>query len=153
MSLKRRKYLKNIENTIEEMLVDSINIYNGTVDFVDEVKKEDFNFMSLPVSEGAMKASLLLNSHDTILSIHSQLVEGIEIMSEHMEKALEGGGGIRTRGIMPLFNRGNRLFRKNLQILDMMLAIDVEMRELLTSLNEAIDKIEQQLVTLQGDVA
>ena len=153
MSLKRRKYLKNIENTIEEMLVDSINIYNGTVNFVDEVKKEDFNFMSLPVSEGAMKASLLLNSHDTILSIHSQLVEGIEIMSECMEKALESGGGIRTRGVMSLFNRADRLFRKNLQILDMMLATDVEMRELLTSLSEAIDKIEQQLVTLQGDVA
>lgn len=133
MSLKRRKYLKNIENTIEEMLVDSINIYNGTVDFVDEVKQEDFNFMSLPVSEGAMKASLLLDSHDTILSIHSQLVEGIEIMS--------------------LFNRGDRLFRKNLQILGMMLATDVEMRELLTSLSEAIDRIEQQLATLQGDVA
>ena len=153
MSLKRRKYLKNIDNTIEEMLVDSINIYNGAVDFVDEVKKEDFNFMSLPVSEGAMKASLLLNSHDTILSIHSQLVEGIEIMSEHMEKALEGGGGIRTRGIMSLFNRGDRLFRRNLQVLDMMLATDVELRELLTSLGEAIDKIEQQLATLQGDVA
>ena len=153
MSLKRRKYLRNIENIIEEMLVDSINIYNGTVDFVDEVKKEDFNFMSLPVSEGAVKASLLLNSHDTILSIHSQLVEGVEIMSEHMEKALESGGCIRTRGIMSLFNREDRLFRENLQVLYMMLATDVEMRELLTSLSEAIDKIEQQLVTLQEDVA
>ena len=153
MSLKRRKYLKNIENTIEEMLVDSINIYNGTVDFVDEVKQENFNFMSLPVSDGAMKASLLLNSHDTISSIHSQLVEGIETMSEHMIKALESGEGIRTRGVMSLFNNGDRLFRKNLQILYMMLATDVEMRELLTSLSEAIDKIEQQLATLQGDVA
>ena len=153
MSLKMRKYLKDIENIIEEMLVDSINIYNGAVDFVDEVEKEDFNFMSLPVSDGAMKASLLLNSHDTISSIHSQLVEGIEIMSEYMEKALESGEGIRTRGIMSLFNRGDRLFRRKLQILVMMLATDVEMRELLTSLSEAIDKIEQQLVTLQGEVA
>ena len=74
-------------------------------------------------------------------------------MSEHMEKALESGRCIRTRGIMSLFNGGDRLFRKNLQILGMMLATDVEMRELLTSLSEAIDKIEQQLVTLQGDVA
>lgn len=153
MNLKRRKYLKDIENIIEEMLVDSIGIYNGIVDFVDEVKKDDFNFMSLPVSERAMKASLLLNSHYTILSIHSQLVEGVEIMSEYKEKALESGGCIRTRGIMSLFNREDRLFRENLQVLCMMLATDVEMRELLTSLSEAIDKIEQQLATLQGNVA